>query len=318
MTTTTDLPRDIITPSDKQHWLHLRTNDITSTEVAALFGISPYTTEYELWHRKRNRDRGEIEANERMVWGNRLETAIADGVAEDLGIDVEPMKQYISIPKLRIGSSFDFRILDDPEGILEVKNVDSLVFRDQWLDDDGNPEAPPHIELQFQHELLVSGARWGYIAALVGGNRVVTIKREADDAIHRAIVAKCDAFWKSIESGTEPTPDYGRDVDTIARLYGHAEPGKLYDGKGDERIAGLCREYYEAGQAEKSAKARKDAAKAELLTIIGNAEKCLTDLGSISAGVVGEAEISYTRKPYRAFRFTMSKAAKEAMDEKAA
>ena len=41
-----------ITPSSKQDWLKARTEDITSTEVSALFGISPYTTAFELWHRK--------------------------------------------------------------------------------------------------------------------------------------------------------------------------------------------------------------------------------------------------------------------------
>ena len=33
-------------------WLAARTHDLTSTEIAALFGCSPYLTKFELWHRK--------------------------------------------------------------------------------------------------------------------------------------------------------------------------------------------------------------------------------------------------------------------------
>ena len=50
----------------------------------------------------------------------------------------------------------------------------------------------------------------------------------------------------------------------------------------------------------------KDAAKAEILMIIGDAEKAVVRGGfKISAGMVAEAEIpAYTRKAYRNIRIT--------------
>ena len=55
--------------------------------------------------------------------------------------------------------------------------------------------------------------------------------------------------------------------------------------------------------------------KAELLQIIGEAEKVISDVGTVSAGIVGPATVSYERKPYRNFRFTPKRvAAKEAAE----
>lgn len=76
--------------TDKQEWLKKRLDDITSTEVSALFGLSPYSTEFELWHRKKSREVVELASNERMVWGSRLESAIAGGIASDQGWEVSP------------------------------------------------------------------------------------------------------------------------------------------------------------------------------------------------------------------------------------
>jgi hypothetical protein len=86
----------IITPDSQDHWLQLRTQDVTSTESAALFGMSPYVTQFELWHRKKSGEQPEFKTNERMRWGNRLEAAIAHGIAEERGI----RHLMLTLPKL--------------------------------------------------------------------------------------------------------------------------------------------------------------------------------------------------------------------------
>src|ERR1700690_947728 len=144
--------RETITPRDETHWHELRSKVITSTEVAALFGISPWMTLFELWHRKKNQTIVQIEPNTRMVWGNRLESAIANGVAEDYKLTIRPMKEFIQIPSWRLGASFDYAI--DPDGGMEVKNVDGLAYKDGWLIQGDMIEAPPHIEIQGQTQFL--------------------------------------------------------------------------------------------------------------------------------------------------------------------
>jgi len=306
----------VINPENEAAWLKLRAQDITSTEVAALFGVSPYCTLFELWHRKRDQVVVEIESNERMKWGNRLQDAIAEGIAKDQGWQVRRMTEYMRDDQLRMGASFDFAIdaggpLPGPSykgkdyrGLLEIKNVDSLAFQNGWAEDDaGNIEAPPHIEIQVQHQLAVSGRAFCYIGALVGGNRLVLIKREPDAKIIDAIKSQVASFWFTIASGKEPVPDFSRDAKFIARLYGYADPGKIFDARGDAEIAQLASRYRELGNAIKEAETQREGIKAQLLLKIGDAEKVTGDGFSINAGVQGPTWIeAYERKGFRTFR----------------
>lgn len=298
--------RKVIIPKDEQEWLALRTKDITSTDVAALFGISPYLTEFELWHRKKSGMAGDFQVNERMTWGTRLQDAIAVGIAVDHKLEVDKMIDYMRIPELRMGSSFDY--FEGANGILEVKNVDSLAYKDGWIVDGANVEAPAHIELQVQHQMLVSGRTQAAIGALIGGNRVVIIRRKPDLAVAHAIKSKVAKFWESIDANQPPEPNFKEDAAFISRLNGYAEPGKVVNATGDNIIAGLVRDYKEWSAKSESAKNEKDAIKARLLTLIGDAEKVTGDGWSISARTLPSTWVeAYERKGYRDFRVNLKK-----------
>ena len=296
-------------PATREEWLALRANDITSTEVSALFGISPYTTLFELWHRKRSGAVVEIEENERMKWGTRLQDAIASGIADDHGWKVRRMDEYMRLPDHRIGSSFDFMATDDSgaEFLLEVKNVDSLQYRENWLVIDGELEAPVHIELQLQHQMLVSGAESGVIGALSGGNKSTLIRRTADKEMHAIIIRKVAAFWRSIAEGKEPAPEFPADADVVSRLFGFAEPGKLVNMDSDAAFAEMCAEYVALGASVKHLTEQRDSIKARLLMAIGDSEKALAGRYTVTAGMVAGSHIEYDRAPYRAFRVTQKK-----------
>jgi putative phage-type endonuclease len=299
---------ETILPHNRDHWLELRTRDLTSTETPALFGCSPYITEFELAHRKRQGVVVKIEESERMKWGNRLQDAIAYGIAEDQGWTIRRMEEYMRDPTVRIGASFDYAIGE--EGLLEIKNVDALAFRDGWLvHDDGSIEAPPHIEIQVQTQLAVSERKFAYIGALVGGNRVVLIKREPDQGTIDAIRSKANFFWSILAAGKEPEPNFEKDAAFIVSLMQRAEPGKILSAKGDANFATLAQRYRDLGQTEKQIKEEREAVKAKLLLAIGDAEKVLGDDFTVSAGVVGPARVEYDREGYRNFRISWKKKA---------
>lgn len=269
-------------------WLAARRADVTSTESAALFGMSPYATAFEIWHRKHSNLETEITKNERMSWGNRLESAIAYGIAEERGWEIEPMKDYMRLPDERIGASFDFRILNHPDGPahLEVKNVDYLAFRDGWSDDDGELAAPEHIEMQVQHQMMVSGYSRAFVGALVGGNRHVVIEYERRDDVIRSIRQRIAKFWKSVDAHEEPPPVMPEDAEAVIRLHQYAEPGKVVDASTNATILNLVEQYQEAKRQEKIRKEEADVLKAELLIAIGDAEKVIGPDWSLSAGIV--------------------------------
>jgi putative phage-type endonuclease len=298
----TDMHREFILPRDEQHWHALRAQDLTSTDIAALFGMSPYATAIDVWHNKRDGVTASIPDNERMKWGRRLESVVARGIAEDQGWLAIPFKEYGRIMIARIGSSFDFMAINAPppdyDGLawfpekpkpgvtflLEIKTVDALAYRNGLTVEDDFIEAPAHIELQLQHQLLVSGLRVGYIGALIGGNRVELLRREADDEVHAAILKRAAEFWRSIKAGTPPPVVTADDARAFIRRATTISPGTLLDWRGDAEPQAMLSAYQDAKRAAKEAEDAADVLKAELLARIGDAERVMWDGGTISCG----------------------------------
>lgn len=312
------MERITLHPATEAEWLEMRKPDLTSTESSALFGCSPYQTKYELWHEKNGSyERKFDDDNSRIKWGKRLEAPIAMGVAEDYGVIVEPMKCYMHIPSVRMGSSFDYRVVglvpdwgeDNPvreafrkfgPGVMEIKNVDFIMFRDGWIVDGDYIEAPPHIELQVQHQMEVADVDWCLITALVAGNTPRVIIRERDREVGAFIHQRCAEFWALTGA---PSPDFERDGAVIARLY-TGNDGTTLDMTKNLHFSALCDVYKAAAGDESAAKKRKDAAKAELTTLIGAAEKVFADGFRVTAGTVSGTEIAYYRDSYRNIRIT--------------
>lgn len=320
MNASTQLQRQVTEPANEAHWLELREPNLNSTDVAALFGASPYLTAFELWHRKSGNLVSEFKTNERMTWGNRLEAVVAQGIGEDKGWIVEPFKDYMHLPENRVGASFDFIAVDKEgtEAILEIKCVDYFMFKDGWIIDGDDIEAPPHIELQVQHQMLVSGLDKAFIGVLIGGNRVVVLERQADPKIHRLILTKAAAFWQSIADGTPPEPDYSVDAATIIALNSNVREGAFIDATDDEKITTAIQVYQHIASECSAMEKIKDEKKAQLLELIGDAEKVTSGRYTVSAGLVKETPATVItpdmvgtsiggRKGYRMCRVTVKK-----------
>lgn len=294
--------RETIELSSKEQWLELRSRDVTSTEVAALFNASPYTSYFELWNRKKNNIIVEIEENNRMKWGSRLEKTIAEGIGEDYDLKVTPFKSYMRLPELRIGSSFDYQISEPLNAILEIKNVDSLQFKDQWLVEDGKvTEAPVHIEFQCQVQMLVSDIKTCYIGAFVGGNNITLLIRERDDKICEQIIKKCAEFWKSIDENRVPSPVTVEDYRSVISLNKAVAEGRHIEDFSEELFQ-LMNQYKKVSENEKQLSETKDILKAKILMRVGDAEKVKGENFSLNLGTVKETQMNYTRSSYRTFK----------------
>ena len=312
----------IIPIENEQQWLAERVKDITSTEVSALYGLSPYKTEFELFHEKRDGQVVKFQPNERMKWGTRLESIIAQGAAEDQGWEIAKLNVYMRDTAARIGSSFDFEILSSAngKGIMEIKNVDSLQFHKNWIDDGaGNIEAPEHIELQIQHQMEVSGYDWTALVALVGGNELKVVYRNRDREIGADIRAKVAAFWDRVKKNSPPSADYSKDAEFIIKqLHGKANEGEVIDATEDQTINELVKQYRWVSNEISGMEAIKDSYKAQILERIGTASKVITAGGSIACGMTKDSLGTLitpdmvgtyygARKGYRNFRFTAKK-----------
>lgn len=298
---------EVIIPENENHWLEMRRWSVTSTEISALFGCNPYITHYELWHRKKGQLNTAFEETDRTRWGKRLEDSIAYGVAEDNGWKIRKKNEYIQNKSLRLGASFDFALNDGgvegDKALLEIKNVDSLAFRNGWIQhDDGDVECPLHIEFQIQQQMMLAEIDQAYIAALVGGNSTHILYRKLDPEIVGQIKFKSTQFWKSIEEGQAPTPDFNKDADVIKELYSITHKGKAINYT--DRARELSLKYSNLNEQISKLEKEKTSVKSELLTILGDAEKMIDDKFTISAAQVMRAGFTVQPTQYRNFRIT--------------
>jgi putative phage-type endonuclease len=281
----------------------VRGRHVGSSEIASLFNLSPYATRLELYLRKRGElPAPDLSGNEAVRWGQYLEPAVGQGVAERMGWTVRKVHRYVTHPAIEgMGCSLDFEVISHQRGagILEVKTVDRLAFR-TW--EEGRP--PIHYELQLQHQLACTGRLWGAMGVLVGGNELRVIPYERHSGAIQRIEREVPIFWREVAEGRPPKASYESDLKTLCALYRHATRGSFLDLRGNERASELAAAYAAASEAERAARARRDAAKAELLELIGTAETVWIDGYRVAARTVAGAEVSYVREPYRSFRVT--------------
>ena len=305
--------------TDKQSWLENRLLDVTSTEVSALFNLNPWKTEFQLYHEKKDKVVINIDDNERMMWGRHLEDSIALGFAEKYKMKVEQFDVYMRDPETRMGSSFDYKIVSEEEPmILEIKNVDRLAYKDNWIEhDEYNIEPPEHIALQLQHQLEITGYNVGYIVALVGGNTMKVVRSERDPRIGKLLRGKVENFWERIKLGVPPDVDYTRDAQYIMKnLCNQADAGTVLEA--DENMDKLIDDYNAVNREYVSIGKMRDQIKAQILERSNNASKIVSVNGTISCGMSKESKgklitqdmvgtYQNPRKGYRMFRFNQPK-----------
>lgn len=270
-------------------WLELRKNDLTSSEAAALYDKGKYIkTRFELYHLKSTGKTVEFEETQLTKWGVRMEPVIAQGVAEDLGFTIKPLKNYQRIPSVRMGASFDYEITSGKYNgwLFEVKDVNWMVYRDEWEEH----EAPEHIEFQVIQQMEVAQRPGSLIVVMDGWKQAHIIYRKRDlevGARHRRVVQK---FWEDIDSGNAPPVNYKTDADFIIGMHQQA--------KSESKNANDDIEFQEKVKAFEMLNTRvladgKDlkSKKAELLDMIGDEHsKVYFDGYNISCGMSKEGK----------------------------
>lgn len=186
----------------------LSTYGIGASEIAAVAGLNPYASPWDVWLRKTGQA-PDVEQNEPMEWGNRLEPAIRQKY-------VDQTKEVVEVPSASVFHNVIPWARATPDGValapfrgklatwkhlLQCKNVGTWVER-AWK------EAPPaYVQLQEQWELFVTNLQRADVAVLIGGNdfRVYSIYR--DDALVNDLVSIASDFWERCRSRVAPEID---------------------------------------------------------------------------------------------------------------
>lgn len=196
MTRTTTIPRD------PTHWHQMRAAVLTSTDISTLFGYNRYQTLEQMWVLKKAGQVSQRKDTPEMKRGRDREPLIAIATAKEKHWNVAPMPEFIAIPELRLGSSFDWkRIHSWGESPFEIKTASPFVVaRGYWtIQGTSLAYAGPRVELQLEMEMLVSGAPCLDIALETTDGRRFTGYREPRALTQRQIVDKAGEWWKAFD-----------------------------------------------------------------------------------------------------------------------
>jgi predicted phage-related endonuclease len=300
-------PTEIPTPDDDA-WFEARRPRVTSTDSAALLGVHPQKTALEVYLEITGQKDPEAVDSERAFWGQQLESAVAYGIANRYGLTIRPYKTMLARPDHddRVAANFDFEVTaadpnaaHDPElrqttrqiadlldrlgpGLLEVKTVDDLVYRNSWIEDDGGIEAAHHIEVQCQHQMAVSGHGWLAIGALIGGNAGKLTLRERHGALISRLESEWGVFLARVDNGHPLQPDYNSDYRNIDFLNGEGDPKAELSDEAREEIARQREVVRKAAAEKKAAEEREREADGRIKELMGDAQKAVFDDFTVS------------------------------------
>ncbi len=192
-------------------------------------GVDPNKSTLEVWADKMNLIPDELpedalpiaERNENIYWGNMMEDVLASEFGrrnkcrvirppthlvhrkDSSGLDHSFRIQKPNICEFnkRMRANADRFLYGDREGRgnLQCKNT-NFFLGIKWPDD----KPLIHVSIQLQHELACSGAKWGAIAVLAGGNRYKQYIVERHDEVIKRISDEVEKFWGYVERKEEP------------------------------------------------------------------------------------------------------------------
>jgi putative phage-type endonuclease len=220
---------------DLDLWLELRRSGIGGSDVAAICGLNPWRGPLTVYLEKVGQapDREYTEAMELGEW---LEDSIAQLFAKRTGYKVTNPGVMLRHPKHPyMLATIDRWVEDDSgkPGVLECKNVGERMAK-EWADG----EVPPYYVVQVQHYLCVTGAYYGWIAPLIGGNRLKPVRVERDERLIAELIEIESEFWNMVVSHIPPAVDDSTDAERVLRFcYPTSTPGKLVElGEEEQRM----------------------------------------------------------------------------------
>ncbi len=233
----------------KLEWLKLRQQGITGTDAPAICGLSRFGNRLSVFANKHTEiSEADIqEESERFYWGHRQEKMIADEFKLRTGIHVRNYPWMLqNKDQYWLLANPDRIVVENGEtGGLECKNVHEFMSK-EWEGD----LIPDTAAVQCHHYMLVTGLKFWWIAALIGGCRFVYKRIERDEQICADLFKVEAEFWQMVLDKEMPAVD-GSDISTrvLNSLYHDAvsraipmppealEYVKAYRAKGDEEKA---------------------------------------------------------------------------------
>lgn len=204
---------------------------VGGSDVATIFGLSPWTTPLELWMVKKGRMKPKSPPNpDQLAMGHMLEPIAAHFYAQRTGntvTDDNYLYQHATLEYALANIDRRYTRKEDGEGgVLECKSLTYHKAAD-WADG----AIPIYYELQLRYYLAVLDEKHGAFSALWGNNPendLATPHIERVQAKEDIIFEKLDRWIWSLRHDKPPTMEDVQPqlaMDALARIYGASKKG---------------------------------------------------------------------------------------------
>lgn len=251
---------------ERDEWLEWRRKGIGGSDVAAICGMSRYTSPVTVYLDKI----GELppkEDNPRMKAGRILEPVIADWFQEETGYKVmkrNAMFQHRKYPFML--ANIDRWVAGENAG-LEIKNTGEY-SRNDWFE--GNEEIiPTEYQLQANHYMAVTGAERWFVAVLIGGWDFQWRVIYRNETIIKSLIEIESNFWNNHVLAKVPPPFTAQDTENLSVMYPESQPTHI---EISEVYYELVKELLDSKKALDKAKVRHEDARNKVKGLMGENE----------------------------------------------
>ena len=251
---------------ERAKWLEERRKGIGGSDIAAIMGLSPFKTAYQVYREKRK----EVEdwgGNDLTDWGKRMEPAIRQWYSDHTGRDVRLPDKIMYHPKY----PFMLASLDgftDDGRVVEIKTARS---GKQWGEPETN-QIPDYYAVQVHHYMTITRFKVADIPVSIAGGSPSLYIVDADKEISEMIIEACAKFWERVVNGNPPDPvTYS---DAVARFGDlKAEGSVVADNKVLHAVEGIKSVRAQIKELEE----HEEAWKARIIIALGDKGDTLVD-----------------------------------------
>jgi putative phage-type endonuclease len=193
---------------------------IGGSDIAAMLGVSPWKTPYQLWEEKMGISDETEDSEERakvLKRGKRLEPVVMEMLQDEYEIIVTD-RNLIHIDDeyewMRAEIDFEYLLPDNSIGNGDVKTVHPYAAKD-W-GESGTDQVPPYYVAQFQWGMMPKKREICAVAALIGADDLRLYYVPRDEELISFIRARAIDFWNNhVLAGVPPPATSAEDAHRI-------------------------------------------------------------------------------------------------------
>ena len=242
-----------------------RSTYIGGSDAAAILGVSPWQTRYQLWAQKTGLISEQIDPAKEKIFarGKRLEPVVLQMFEDETGLKVDHRNrrfQDLEFPFLAAE-------IDGETGNANIDAKTAQPFARHLWGEPGGDEIPIYYAAQFMHGLMVTGRDVCHVAALIGLDDFRVFRIERDDDLVAVMRKKELEFWELVQSQTPPDIETAEDA-LLAWPESQGVPVEV-----PTEIAGYVANLKDVKAAIKDLEKKEEALKDAILPHFGGAER---------------------------------------------